>query len=42
MQTHCKFDLCREEPQMPYLVITDGKQYLERRERSDPPKNYMK
>ena len=32
----------REEPKMPYLVITDGQQYLERRERKNPPKNFMK
>jgi len=31
-----------EEPKMPYLVITDGQQYLERRERKNPPKNFMK
>ena len=33
---------CRQEPKMPYLVITDGQQYLERRERKNPPKNFMK
>ena len=34
--------LCRQEPQMPYLVIADGQKYLVQQERKDPPKNFMK